>query len=73
MRRLPFGLGGGGFLAGVVDHWTAREPVGNEAGPVTRASLEDPFAEGARWLHYGGTYRNFRHSPLEQLTPASVP
>ncbi len=54
-------------------HWTAREPAGRGAGPVTRAMLEDPFGEGARWLHYGGTYRNFRHSPLEQLTPASVP
>ena len=54
-------------------HWLAPKPVGRGAGPVTQAMLDDPFAEDERWLHYGGTYRNFRHSPLEQLNPKSVP
>jgi alcohol dehydrogenase (cytochrome c) len=54
-------------------HWVAPKPVGRGAGPVTQAMLDDPFAEGERWLHYGGTYRNFRHSPLEQLNPKNVP
>ena len=54
-------------------HWIAERPVGRGAGPVTPAMLEEPFAEGSRWLHYGGTYKNFRHSPLTQLSPASVP
>ncbi|TDJ38658.1 MAG: PQQ-dependent dehydrogenase, methanol/ethanol family [Gammaproteobacteria bacterium] len=53
-------------------HWIAERPVGRGAGPVTRAMLEEPFAEDSRWLHYGGTYKNFRHSPLEQLSPANV-
>jgi glucose dehydrogenase len=26
----------------------------------------------SRWLLYGGNYRNFRHSPLKTLTPASA-
>ncbi len=60
-------------LAPLPTHWTAKKPAGHGAGPVTDAMLEDPFAQGAQWLHYGGTYRNFRHSPLETLTPASVP
>lgn len=54
-------------------HWIAERPVGRGAGPVTPAMLEEPFAEGSRWLHYGGTYKNFRHSPLTQLSPANVP
>lgn len=53
-------------------HWTAKQPAGRGAGPVTRAMLEDPFADHSRWLHYGGDYRGFRHSPLEQLTPENV-
>ncbi len=53
-------------------HWTAKTPAGRGAGPVTRTMLEDPFGEPSRWLHYGGDYRGFRHSPLETLTPDSV-
>ena len=60
-------------LAPLPTHWTAQKPAGSGAGPVTGAMLEDPFGDGARWLHYGGSYRNFRHSPLDTLTPASVP
>ncbi len=54
-------------------HWQAAKPVGRGAGPVTDAMLRKPFADRARWLHYGGDYRNYRHSPLEQLDPANVP
>lgn len=51
--------------------WLAEKPVGTSAGPVTSAQL----AKGAdrnNWLLYGGDYRNFRHSPVSGLTPASV-
>ena len=51
--------------------WYADKPAGGAAGPVTAADL----AKGAsktHWLTYGGDYRNFRHSPVSSLTPASV-
>ncbi len=54
-------------------HWIAPKPVGGSAGPVTQAMLDTPFAKGSRWLHYGGDYRNLRHSPLTQLNPKTVP
>jgi alcohol dehydrogenase (cytochrome c) len=50
--------------------WPADEPVGPAEG-VSAAMLEDPFADGARWLHYGGDYRNHRHSP-SRLNPAAA-
>lgn len=53
-------------------HWLARKPAGRGAGPVTAAMLADPFAQEGQWLVYGGSYRNFRHSPLQTLNPASV-
>ena len=51
--------------------WYAAKPVGAKAGPVTAAQLAKG-PDGAQWLTYGGDYRNFRHSPVPGLTPASV-
>jgi len=51
--------------------WYAAKPAGAAAGPVTAAQLARGAAKG-QWLHYGGDYRNFRHSPVASLTPASV-
>src|ERR1044072_2216461 len=28
--------------------------------------------DGARWITFGGSYTNQRHSPLTQITPANV-
>ena len=53
-------------------HWVASEPVGNGAGPVSDAMLSEAPGDPSRWLLYGGDYRNYRHSPLESLNPASV-
>jgi len=51
--------------------WYAAKPVGTAAGPVTAAQLAKG-ADKSHWLTYGGDYRNFRHSPVASLTPASV-
>jgi alcohol dehydrogenase (cytochrome c) len=51
--------------------WYAAKPAGAAAGPVTAAQLAKDAGK-ANWLHYGGDYRNFRHSPVASLTPASV-
>ena len=51
--------------------WFAEKPVGTSVGPVTPAQL----AKGAdknNWLLYGGDYRNFRHSPVTGITPATI-
>ena len=29
-------------------------------------------ADGSRWLMFGGSYTNQRHSPLTQITPGNV-
>jgi alcohol dehydrogenase (cytochrome c) len=39
---------------------------------TTSEILEGLTADGARWLTFGGSYSNQRHSPLTQLTPANV-
>jgi len=51
--------------------WYAAKPAGAAAGPVTAAQLARGVGK-SQWLHYGGDYRNFRHSPVASLTPASV-
>ena len=51
--------------------WFAAKPVGAAVGPVTAAQLAKG-ADKTHWLTYGGDYRNFRHSPVAGLTPASV-
>ena len=51
--------------------WYATKPVGTSVGPVTAAQLAKG-SDRSNWLLYGGDYRNFRHSPVSGLTPASV-
>jgi alcohol dehydrogenase (cytochrome c) len=53
-------------------HWVAKPPVAADAGPVTPEMLRDPFADRGRWLHYGGDYSGWRHSPIEKLDTSSV-
>ncbi len=51
--------------------WYAAKPVGTSAGPVTAAQLAKG-PDRSSWLTYGGDYRNFRHSPVAGITPATV-
>jgi alcohol dehydrogenase (cytochrome c) len=59
-------------LPPVPTHWKAEKPVGTSAGPVTPAMLTAATTPPDRWIQYGGNYRNFRHSPLKNLTPESA-
>lgn len=56
----------------VATHWLAKTPADNGAGPVTGGMLAVAAHKRGQWLHYGGDYRGYRHSPLETLTPDSV-
>jgi alcohol dehydrogenase (cytochrome c) len=51
--------------------WYAAKPAGGGAGPVTAVQLAKGPGKTS-WLTYGGDYRNFRHSPVAGLTPATV-
>ena len=60
-----------GVAAGPQTHWTTTDAVGDGAGPVEQSLLEAaPTRES--WLHYGGNYGSWRHSPITELTPASA-
>ena len=54
-------------------HWTNDEPIGLGMAPVDAAMLERGLEDPTRWLHYGGNYANYRHSPIQRLTPSAVP
>jgi hypothetical protein len=53
-------------------HWLAEKPVGTSVGPVSAEMLAAGPSDPSRWLLYGGDYRNFRHSPLKTLSPATA-
>ena len=59
-------------LGSIGSHWIADKPAENGAGPVTAKMLQGAAAANDQWLHYGGDYRGFRHSPLDTLNPDSV-
>jgi len=42
------------------------------AGPVTYERLLKADQEPGNWLMYSGNYRSYRHSRLDQITPANV-
>ena len=54
-------------------HWTNDQPIGLGMAGVDAAMLESGLDDPTKWLLYGGNYSNFRHSPIEELTPAAVP
>ena len=54
-------------------HWTNDGPIGLGMEPVTAAMLESGLEDPTQWLLYGGNYANYRHSPIEELTPEAVP
>ncbi|MDX1384051.1 MAG: PQQ-dependent dehydrogenase, methanol/ethanol family, partial [Thermoanaerobaculia bacterium] len=52
-------------------HWTHEGTIGDGGGPVTSAALA-ASPTPASWLHYGGNYGQWRHSPIESLTPETL-
>ena len=53
-------------------HWTTSDPIGNGAAAVTNEDLLAGTADPEKWLLYGGDYANFRHSPIDDITPANI-
>ena len=53
-------------------HWIHEGPAGRGAGPVTADMLKNAPADPSTWLHFGGNYATWRHSPIKALTPASL-
>ena len=54
------------------NHWTADGITGRGGGPVDAAQLGAAPSDPSAWLHYGGNYQGWRHSPIRSLTPESV-
>lgn len=52
-------------------HWTNDKEVGRGAGPVTEATLRNSPTR-TDWLHFGGNYATWRHSPITELNPESI-
>ena len=53
------------------NHWTNDREVGRGLGPVTQAALRSSPQREA-WLHFGGNYKAWRHSPITELDPDSI-
>ena len=54
------------------NHWTTDADIGRGAPPVDDQALRAAPSDPAAWLHFGGNYQSWRHSPIERLTPASA-
>ena len=58
--------------APVIHHWTNDRDIGGGDGPVTGEHLLASPSNPEQWLHYGGDYANYRHSPIDDITPANA-
>jgi len=59
-------------LAPAPSHWINEGPAGRGAGPVTAEMLRRAPADPSTWLHFGGNYATWRHSPIRKLTAESA-
>jgi alcohol dehydrogenase (cytochrome c) len=64
---------GEGVLPPPPTHWINDGPAGRGGGPVTADMLRQAPSDPSSWLHFGGNYATWRHSPIRELTPASAP
>jgi alcohol dehydrogenase (cytochrome c) len=64
---------GEGILPPPPTHWMNESgKAGRGGGPVTDDLLKKSPTDPSSWLHYGGNYASWRHSPIKALTPASL-
>ena len=63
---------GGEAAAAPQTHWIHEGPAGRGGGPVTAEMLRAAPSDPSMWLHFGGDYATWRHSPIEKLTPESA-
>ncbi len=52
-------------------HWTNDKDVGLGLGPVDDEALGASPGRDS-WLHFGGNFQTWRHSPIEELNPESI-
>ena len=52
-------------------HWTNDKKVGRGLGPADGKALAASPGRDA-WLHFGGNFQTWRHSPIEELNPESI-
>jgi alcohol dehydrogenase (cytochrome c) len=64
--------GEAGVLPPPPTHWINEGKAGRGAGPVTDEMLRKAPADPSTWLHFGGNYQTWRHSPIDELTPQSA-
>ena len=67
LRRLMLVVAAASVLAGSL---VAQEPPPRLVSP--QELLAGLPADGSRWVTFGGSYTNQRHSPLTQITPENV-
>ncbi|MDA1369630.1 MAG: PQQ-dependent dehydrogenase, methanol/ethanol family [Proteobacteria bacterium] len=60
------------LFAELPTHWLNSDPIGDGLTAVTSALLEANDHAANQWLQYGGGYRNYRHSPITELSPANI-
>lgn len=53
-------------------HWINTDPIGDGLAGVSNEMLAVPEQSADNWLQYGGSYRNYRHSPISDLSPENV-
>ncbi|MBX6322698.1 MAG: PQQ-binding-like beta-propeller repeat protein, partial [Rhodospirillaceae bacterium] len=61
-----------GVLAAVAFGAVVSTGGASRAGPVTSEDLLKAQDNAAEWLMYGRDYRNWRYSPLTEITPENV-
>ncbi len=55
------------------NHWLHKGELGVDSlGPVTQEMLEQGTSDPEKWLLYGGSYANHRHSPMKDFTTRNV-
>ena len=62
----------GELLAFTQTHWINEEPIGNGKPAVSNTILAEIDTDTDQWLQYSGDYRNFRHSPITELSPENA-
>lgn len=62
----------GELFAALPTHWLNTDPIGDGLAGVSNELLSIPEQSTDQWLQYGGSYKNYRHSPITELSPENI-